>query len=71
MKIKTIKLTFITLSLSLLSISQEITLYEQFNGRYDFIAIGNTLNLVENGAFSDCNILTESCIFRASDQSNS
>ena len=60
MKIKTIKLTFITLSLSLLSISQEITLYEQFNGRYDFIAIGNTLNLVENGAFSDCNILTES-----------
>ena len=60
MKIKTIKLTFITLSLSLLSISQEITLYEQFNGRYDFIAIGNTLNLIENGAFSDCNILTES-----------
>ena len=60
MKIKTIKLTFITLSLSLLSISQEITLYEQFNWRYDFIAIGNTLNLIENGAFSDCNILTES-----------
>ena len=60
MKIKTIKLTFIAFSLSILSTSQEITLYEQFNGRYDFIAIGNTLNLIENGAFSDCNILTES-----------
>jgi gliding motility-associated-like protein len=28
--------------------SQEITLFQQFNGRYDYLAIGNTLNSVEN-----------------------
>ena len=28
--------------------AQEIELYEQFNGRYDYLAIGNTLNQAEN-----------------------
>lgn len=44
---------------SLQVIGQDISLYHQHNGRYDYTAIGNTLNPVENGAFSDCSILTE------------
>ena len=40
--------------------SQEISLHEQFNGRYDFTAIGNTLNLVENNSSTNCTILTGS-----------
>lgn len=31
---------------------QDISLYQQFNGRYDFIFIGNSLNLVENNAIA-------------------
>src|SRR5690554_8223146 len=34
--------------------------YLQFNGRYDFTAFGNTLNIEENGTFGACTILTES-----------
>ncbi|MEX2349491.1 MAG: gliding motility-associated C-terminal domain-containing protein, partial [Flavobacteriaceae bacterium] len=40
--------------------AQDIELYEQFNGRYDFIAIGNTMNLQENGIGVPCQILTSS-----------
>ena len=36
--------------------AQDIGLFQQFNGRYDFTAIGNTLNTGPN----DCNILTTS-----------
>lgn len=43
-----------------LGYSQDIALYEQFNGRYDYTAIGNTMNLFENGPFPDCDILTSS-----------
>ncbi|WP_188443385.1 CARDB domain-containing protein, partial [Planktosalinus lacus] len=39
--------------------SQPITQYEQFNGRYDFTALGNTLNEAEN-AGGYCDILTSS-----------
>ena len=40
-------------------IAQEpIELFQQFNGQYDFTALGNTLNLEENGG--GCNILTQS-----------
>ncbi|WP_053975607.1 gliding motility-associated C-terminal domain-containing protein [Mangrovimonas xylaniphaga] len=39
---------------------QDISLYKQFNGRYDYTAIGNTLNLVENGTDDPCEILTSS-----------
>jgi gliding motility-associated-like protein len=40
--------------------AQNIELFEQFNGRYDYYAIGNTLNLAENNATSVCQILTQS-----------
>ena len=39
--------------------AQEIALYQQFNGRYDYLAIGNTLNLAENGVGADCTIMTQ------------
>lgn len=41
-------------------ISQEISLFQQFNGHYDYTAFGNTLNVAENGANSPCTILTSS-----------
>ncbi len=40
--------------------AQEITLFEQLNGRYDYIAIGNTLNPSENNVSSFCTILESS-----------
>src|SRR5690554_3980771 len=40
--------------------SQDISLYQQFNGHYDYTAFGNTLNLDENGANVPCEILTSS-----------
>ena len=39
---------------------QDVELYQQFNGHYDYIAFGNTLNLEENGGSNDCNVLLES-----------
>ncbi|WP_053992200.1 gliding motility-associated C-terminal domain-containing protein [Mangrovimonas sp. TPBH4] len=39
---------------------QDISLYQQFNGRYDYTAIGNTMNLMENGEDLPCEILTAS-----------
>ena len=44
------------LLLSSVIIAQPVTLFEQFNGRYDFTAFGNTLNTAAN----PCNILTQS-----------
>lgn len=41
-------------------LGQNVELYQQFNGRYDYTAIGNTLNLAENGTGADCVISTES-----------
>ncbi|MEZ4779594.1 MAG: gliding motility-associated C-terminal domain-containing protein [Flavobacteriaceae bacterium] len=41
--------------------SQDIQLFQQFNGRYDYLAFGNTLNLSENsGPKGACEILPES-----------
>lgn len=40
--------------------SQEVTLMNQLNGRYDFIFFGNTLNTNENGTGAPCSILTSS-----------
>ena len=40
--------------------SQNISLYNQFNGRYDFTFIGNTLNTDENGNGAPCIITTGS-----------
>ncbi|SDW56776.1 gliding motility-associated C-terminal domain-containing protein [Aequorivita viscosa] len=42
------------------ALSQDISLYQQFNGHYDYIDFGNTLNIAENGSNSDCTILTTS-----------
>ncbi|WP_282031477.1 gliding motility-associated C-terminal domain-containing protein [Winogradskyella eximia] len=42
------------------AIAQDISLFQQFNGRYDYTAIGNTLNTVENGISAPCSILTSS-----------
>lgn len=53
MKIKLQYLLFIIASLISNSFyCQDISLYQQFNGRYDFVFIGNTLNLVENNAIA-------------------
>lgn len=41
--------------------AQEITLFNQFNGRYDYTAIGNTLNQAENNISGEfCEILPNS-----------
>lgn len=40
--------------------SQNVELYQQFNGRYDYTAIGNTMNIQENGTNGPCEILTTS-----------
>lgn len=40
--------------------SQNISLYSQYNGRYDFTFIGNTLNTAENGTGAPCTITTGS-----------
>ncbi|RFN59627.1 T9SS type B sorting domain-containing protein [Marixanthomonas ophiurae] len=39
---------------------QQIKLYQQFNGSFDFSAFGNTLNKTENGVGAPCDILTSS-----------
>ncbi|WP_026705248.1 gliding motility-associated C-terminal domain-containing protein [Flavobacterium soli] len=41
-------------------IAQDVSLYQQFNGQYDFTAVGNTLNPAENNTSSNCNILNTS-----------
>ncbi len=50
----------IALLFACLSFGQEITLLQQFNGKYDFTFIGNTLNLAENNSGSPCVIATSS-----------
>lgn len=50
---------FLFVLLSTFIQAQEIEQFLQFNGRYDYTALGNTLNLTENGD-DDCMILTES-----------
>ena len=46
--------------LSNIILAQDVSLFRQFNGRYDYVAIGNTLNTTENGTFGPCDILTSS-----------
>jgi gliding motility-associated-like protein len=42
-------------------LGQDIELFEQYNGHYDYLAFGNTLNEEENtGGSGNCTILTES-----------
>lgn len=40
--------------------AQDVTLYDQQNGHYDFLMFGNTLNMAENGPGVSCQILTAS-----------
>lgn len=56
---RTFTLIFI-LIISLHSIAQDIQLFQQFNGRVDYTAFGNTLNEIENGPANACTILTSS-----------
>ncbi len=53
-----------------ISFSQNIELYQQFNGRYDFTMIGNTLNYEENGQFVTCDIATTSSATLTLDATN-
>jgi len=39
---------------------QEISLFQQFNGRYDFVFIGNTMNPAENNGRTFCEVGTTS-----------
>lgn len=58
---KKLLLTFFCLLCSFfVGLAQDISLLEQFNGRFDYLAFGNTLNVQENGAGDTCMILTES-----------
>ncbi|WP_244503387.1 gliding motility-associated C-terminal domain-containing protein [Flavobacterium caeni] len=60
MKTKLQNLLFIVgLLVSGVAGAQEVTLYEQFNGRYDFVFFGNTLNPHENGSGFPCQTLTQ------------
>lgn len=52
-------LLYFLVFMSLFTEAQDIELYQQFNGRYDYTAIGNSLNLTENGTSIDCEIHTE------------
>lgn len=51
---------FLLFSLSYSLYAQDVSLFQQFNGRYDYVAIGNTLNTLENGPGATCDILTSS-----------
>ncbi|MEP5255269.1 MAG: gliding motility-associated C-terminal domain-containing protein [Winogradskyella arenosi] len=52
--------TLLLWGMSLAISAQTVTLYEQFNGRYDYTAIGNTMNTVENGVYGICSMLNTS-----------
>ena len=54
------KLLLFFLFLFQLSFSQDISLYNQFNGRYDFTFVGNTLNPIENSFQTFPAVLTTS-----------
>lgn len=54
-------ITYFTLLIGFpLFAQQEFSLLEQFNGRYDFSFIGNTMNYAENGTGAPCEIKTSS-----------
>jgi gliding motility-associated-like protein len=54
------KLLLLLLFVFQLSFSQDISLYNQFNGRYDFTFVGNTLNPAENSFQFSPSIFTSS-----------
>ncbi|RDK86910.1 T9SS type B sorting domain-containing protein [Marinirhabdus gelatinilytica] len=50
----------ILLLITCVATAQEIGQFQQFNGRFDYTGLGNTLNLAENNGNAPCEILTES-----------
>ena len=55
MKLKLQTLIFSILLLALCPVfGQNVSLYSQFNGRYDFIFVGNTMNTGENNVTAGC-----------------
>ena len=50
--------TILLAALFAMNASAQITLYEQFLGKYDFVTIGNTMNEFPNGANAYCDFLT-------------
>lgn len=60
MKKKLYILGFLLVCISIPLVAQDISLFQQFNGRYDYTAIGNTMNTEENGTSGPCTILTSS-----------
>ena len=61
MNLKRKLLCFIAFSLNIYCMSgQDITLYEQLNGRYDFTFFGNTLNTQENNTTTNSVTVTSS-----------
>ena len=46
--------------LSITCFGQDVALWQQFNGRYDFTVVGNTLNPLENNPYTFCNIFNTS-----------
>lgn len=58
MKLKLKTLIFSILLLALCPVfGQNVTLYSQFNGRYDFVFVGNTMNQGENNTTPGCDDL--------------
>lgn len=51
---------YLILLFSIETLAQDVSLFNQFNGRYDYTAIGNTMNLQENGPLTNCEILSSS-----------
>ena len=77
MKIKQNSYIFIIISfISFSFYGQDISLFKQYNGRYDFVFIGNTLNTIENNNIEGipsppCTILTNSSALLNLNQDNS
>lgn len=57
---KGIRISIVLVFTCFFSMAQDVALFEQFNGRFDYTAIGNTMNLEENQSGSPCEILTAS-----------
>ncbi|WP_290847885.1 gliding motility-associated C-terminal domain-containing protein [Flavobacterium sp.] len=58
MKPQLLKILIASLLFSLGSFAQDISLYQQFNGRYDFVFFGNTMNTMENSYMPVPTVLT-------------
>lgn len=71
---KTTQLLFYCILFWLASITcfaQDVALWQQFNGRYDFTVVGNTLNPMENNPYTFCyifNTSSESLNLQANDE---